>query len=92
MGVDIFDRLKRIARKFKKDTLPPIPQAVVEFADLQEGGVIEYQGKHEDYDVYGVRYPELETGEWGLPTYILYDGKNLKWVYGFDALSLEITD
>lgn len=72
--------------------MPPVPPVVVEYADLQEGGVIEYQGKHKDYSVYWVRYPELEKGDWGLPTYILYDGKNLKWVYGFDALSLEITD
>lgn len=72
--------------------LPPIPPAVVEFADLQKGGKIYYSGKSHQYNVYEVSYTEFEKGDWGLPTYILYDGKNLQWVEGDDALSVEITD
>lgn len=69
-----------------------IPQEVIEFAKLEEGGKIYYQGSYKEFKVYSVSYPELETGVWGLPSYILFDGSNLRWVRGYEALSLEIED
>lgn len=69
-----------------------IPQEVIEFAKLEEGGEVYYIGNYKEFKVYNVSYPELETGVWGLPSYILFDGSNLRWVSGFEALSLEIED
>ncbi len=69
-----------------------IPQEVINFAKLDKGGELDYQGTWQNYKVYLVSYPELETGVWGLPTYILFDGKDLQWVTGAKALSLDIKD
>lgn len=71
---------------------PPVPPAVIKFAELQKGEKVYYSGKYKQYSVYFKSNPELEKGDWGLPSYILYDGENLEWVYGEDALSIEITN
>ncbi len=56
-----------------------IPKEVVEFAKLQEGGKVIFIREWNNYKVYRISYPELEVGVWGLPYYILFDGKNIRW-------------
>lgn len=65
-----------------------IPQEVIEFAQLQEGGKLYYHGNWHEYKAYLLSYPELEKGDWGLPTYILFDGKKCKAVHGDEALDV----
>ena len=57
----------------------PIPQEVINFIKVDEGGEIIFICNWDKYKVYRVSYPELETGVWGLPQYILYDGEKVRW-------------
>ena len=79
-------------RGFMKSTITkqkePIPQKVIEFAQLQEGGELHYHGEWHGYKAYLLSYPKVETGDWGLPTYILYDGQECKFADVDDVFTI----
>lgn len=56
-----------------------IPQEVINFVKVDEGGEIIFIRNWNNNKVYRVSYPELEKGVWGLPQYILYDGEKVRW-------------
>lgn len=65
----------------------PIPQEVIEFAQLQEGGELYYLGEWQEKKVYEIVYPEPGGIIWSLPNVILFDGKKCEHVdtdYAFD--------
>lgn len=69
--------------------LPPIPPAVVEFAELKDGEIINFEGTWKDYQVYYVSCPSKEEIEWGLPIYILYNNRTLRYYNPDELIDLE---
>ena len=68
-----------IAKDKNMKSKDQIPQEVINFVKVDEGGEIIFIRNWNNYKVYRVSYPELEKGVWGLPQYILFDGKNVRW-------------
>ena len=59
--------------------LPPVPPAVIEFAENNTQKII-FVRDWNNYKVYTYDYSkEPNNTYWGLPVFILYDGKNVKF-------------
>lgn len=55
-----------------------IPEIVKTFFDEEYKKEIYFYGNWNQYKVYYVSFPELDGGDSGLPTFLLYDGKTVR--------------
>lgn len=65
-----------------------IPKAIAEVAKETleaEGGFVKYLGVYQGKEVY---YSAIDGACTGFPDVFLYDGSDIEWVGGFDALTL----
>lgn len=65
--------------------IPPLIAEAVKEKLETEGGFVKYLGLHEGKEVY---LSAIEGEDTGFPDVFLYDGNEIEWFGGFDALDI----